>query len=288
MSKMRAKALWLLAAVAVLTVGVFIPAAAFDQSLKPITLSPEQRVSEQSFLPMAAPDPIGLYTVEECRTLNSCDTIPFNLDIPNKFIHLTILTLSFEHAGSANDLDMFVYENQQDEDGHDVLVGSAASQAMPEVFKVADIPGTTTRSGLEKDAPYWIVIVNFTGSTAYTLKGELRPQSSDFTVPSSGAAPRPRQIATEAPKPTVPRAAESSLPQVTQAEEDKLPTVKEAGADGELTDLPLVAIRGQAREQEAPNRTPLVIATIVLLALAGGTFAFFFIRSRRASEEAAA
>lgn len=294
MAKMRTKGLLVLIAVAVTSIGVFVPANAFDQALKPIELSQDKLISEQSFIQMAGQDPVGQYGVEECRTTAaaSCDTIPFILDVPKGFIHLTILTMSFDHGDpgdtgvGANDLDLFVYEwnGKTNTAGAPVYesVGSAASQSQPEVFKVADIPARSA------DNPYWLVVVNFTGSSAYTMKGELRPQSQDFSVPGSGSTPRPRQITTQPTKPAIPKAAESSLPQFSEAENEKLPAVKVPGADGELAELPLVAIRGQVQEQKASNRTPLVIGTVALLALAAATFAFFFIRSRRRSEEPAA
>lgn len=288
MARMRVKSAWLVAALMLLALATTSPSAtALDQSAKPIILSLDAPVTEQSYPPLAVASAGAFVSVGRCKTLPTCDAIPITLTYPEKYLTLTRITVFFEHAEGANDLDVYFFQEEikTNPDGTKTStftqIGSAASAGEPEQARFGDLNPS------REDLKYWMTVVCFTGTSAYRVKGELFPAASAEYTSGSGALPRPRQIQEPAKPPAPKPDFSSSLPKVPEAETEKLPPVKEPGADGELVELPLVAIRGQAREETAPNRTPLIVATIALLALAGGTFAFFYIRSRRATEEPA-
>jgi len=135
---------------------------------------------------------------------------------------------------------------------------------------------------------YALTPLNWTGSSPYHMKAEIIPtdvpdvSDYDFSVPSGQYRPPPNASR----DPDTGALEFSSATKPAGGETEKLDPVKVPGADGELTEHELLAVKGQATEEQR-SRAPLVAAVVAVLALGAGTFLWFFIRSRRRGEEPA-
>ena len=263
------------------------PAVGLDRSDMPIEVSESKPEMSRDYPVIAVFDPGPVFgTPDDCKTVPTCDYIPLVLKQSPDLLYRLVLTLSFEQAGGGNDFDMYIFQGACGPDpdsGEEVCdweqIGSGASQSMPEVAKFADLEPSSKKN------VYAIVINDFTGSSPYNIKAQLFPAklgSLDFE--SDTVKPRPRQIETKSPS-LKPNAGGALPVEPDSAGEETALKVKVPGPDGELTDMPLVAIKGQATPQKAPNRTPLVVLAVAVVVLGASTFVFFKIRGRNAGEE---
>lgn len=271
---------------------------ALDRKDQPITLSLSNPKSRQEFPPMIAADPeFVLVRPDRCRLVPSCDTIPLVIDVPDNIIYRITSTTRFEHAGGANDIDIFYWIEIQyikvKEDGSEEVtapqyfdIASSATAGQPEVAKMADLPPserrfeiTTTEedknNGVQKTFiifRYWITPVNWSGASLYSIEAELFEQTitrRERFVPNRRTFTNPSPPIRFTPKPSP-----SPSPEISP--------VAIPGDTGPLVEHNLVAVKGQAAgpEKQGPSAT-LIIGTVALLLLGSGLFLFFFMRARR-------
>lgn len=283
----------------------FSPAAGSDMTDKPIRVRLDPKVYEQEYLPIPAQNPVTPNVQdqptepnpENCKTLPSCDTIPMIIDIPADASYKLIITLSFEHLEGGNDLDAYFFNDVLEPDptgqksdtctpapGEETRckrfrMGNAATGGEPEVAKFADLYPTSP------DNVYWIVINCFSGATSYKIKAEVsQPKLGVFDFDDPQRSPR-ALVSPSKSSPSKPVSGGSTLPQVPEPVVDTGPKVKVPGPDGELTEMPLTAIKGQATPEKAPDRTPLIVITIAVVVMGLATFVFFKIRGRQNATE---
>lgn len=260
-----------------------------EHSDKPLKVTLDKRLAEQDYPVLSTPNPLTPNaqdpTPDDCRVLPSCDTIPLILEIPDELVYRLIVTTTFDHNAGDNDIDSYFWNDvftttpEGDREMRRSEMGRSATGAMPEVATFADLEPSSP------DNVYWIVVNNFRGSSAYSIKAELvLPKFRSFDDESK--TPRPRQLvsSTSKPSPEKPRSA-TALPQEVAPPGETF-TVMVPGPDGELTEVPLTTIKGQAVEQRTPDRRPLIVIAIGILILGAATFVFFGVRGRGASSEA--
>lgn len=219
---------------------------------------------------------------ERCKVVAYCDTIPMILGVPPSQPYTLTVTTSFEHLEGVNDLDIYYWqgigENTRDQfDDKPVWtrMDRSATGSMPEERSFLDLPPTS------ETVHYVIVVLNWSGYSAYKVKGEISPN----TLPANDRTPVPRQIADSNPKPAArgkPPAA-AGVPTISEGDAAGPRFIEEHSRYGNLEELPPVANRDRDDSESERSRTFPMVAAIVLVALGGGVFAFRFIRSRSAS-----
>lgn len=262
---------------------------ALDRAGNPLMISPPGKTAdEKEYGPLVGNNPAA-HDIEDkdgqnitirpdhCRLATTCDTVPIILEVPPANYRL-IVTISWEVQNvedvyAVPDIDVYLWEERTNREGQLEwgVAGTSSSAGMPEVIKLADLAPTSKTLG------YYLTPLNWAGEpTNYTVKVEYflstRPErrsstTSRPTFPSEGISKAQAQAI---------KAAQGSA----EPPAEILEPVKFPGPDGELVEMTLTNIRGEAAGRQE-DRTPLVLGVIVLLAFAGGTFLFFFIRNRR-------
>jgi len=275
-------------------------------------LSPDNPVIEQSYPAIPARYPpncageicrtyFATVRQEACRTNGSgsayCDVIEWSIDMPQVQPELYLVRISLFWDSPANDMDLWVWQDDTDSDPGNCCLGPAYGQSTtrdknPEVVVLGEPPSEhpdPDKAEAGELAPYWLTIVNYSGiNSGYRVeiqyseqsffdKPFVRPQfgsrSGSAAGTGSSASGRPAGLGTGA-------TGEDGQP-------ESIDIIKVPGDDGTLTDQELSTLLA-AEEERQTRLNPLIPATIGLLTLGFALAAFFFLwkRKRRLDEEA--
>lgn len=204
-----ARALLAVSVTAVATVTV-VPAHATEQ--KSIRL-PGKSVVEHDYPSIFAPEPAtgtigGVVGPDECRDLPSCALVPIDVDVPEtKPGDDFYITLEMSWADPECDLDTFLFDDKQTEDGEAYTqVASSASGDNPELIKAFE----------PKLGRYNLVVQNFAcASTGWHLKAESLVGEFDKPIEQlapSGGTNNPGNRPTTT---TIPGATTTTMPTAT-------------------------------------------------------------------------
>ena len=276
------------------------------------TISPSNPVMEQSYpkiqgvYPPNCSDPstkggcsffFATVRQETCKDSAYCDVISWRVDLPDFYpeIHSVKVSLSWPDAPPANDMDLWLWQDDVNSDQANCCLGPAWASSTtqdrhPETLTLGEPQGDDPDTEDFDEGEYWATVVNYSGvNSGYTLKFEwllldLGPEYTREERTFRGGGAGAGGAAGGSGRPSSGLGSGSGT---DDARPETFELIKIPGDDGTLTEQELSTLLA-AQEERQRRTNPLIPATIAVLGLGFALAAFFFFwkRKKRLDEEA--